>query len=103
MDLEMDRPLERIGGSNPELQRVWFLLLPRVLNRVVLDPPPCPRKGGGEVKEEIVARELIAEVKRPLRNFSTAGGLRHMLHFPFSIVRATVERAKKKHFRRNQQ
>ncbi len=50
----------------------------------------------GEVKEEIVVRELIAEVKRPLRNFSTAGGLRHMLHFPFSIVRTTVERAKKK-------
>lgn len=52
----------------------------------------------GEVQEEIVVRELIAEVKRPLRNFSTAGGLRHMLHFPFSIVRTTVERVKKKHF-----
>jgi MFS family permease len=53
-------------------------------------------KEAGWVKEKIVVRELIAEVKRPLRNFSTAGGLRHMLHFPFSIVRTTVERTKNK-------
>lgn len=41
----------------------------------------------GEVEEKIVARELISEVKRPIRNFSTAGGLRKMVQFPFSIVK----------------
>jgi MFS family permease len=50
----------------------------------------------GEVEEKIVIRELIAEVKRPLRNFSTAGGLRHMLQFPFSLIRTTVEKTKPK-------
>jgi MFS family permease len=50
----------------------------------------------GEVKEKIVIRELIAEVMRPLRNFSTAGGLRHMLQFPFSLIRTTVEKTKPK-------
>lgn len=56
----------------------------------------------GWVKEEIVVHELIAEVKRPLRNFSTAGGLRHMLHFPFSIVRTTGDRAKTREARKKQ-
>lgn len=56
----------------------------------------------GWVKEEIVVHELIAEVKRPLRNFSTAGGLRHMLHFPFSIVRMTGDRAKTREARKKQ-
>jgi MFS family permease len=54
----------------------------------------------GEIEERIVIRELIAEVKRPLRNFSTAGGLRHMLQFPFSLIRATVEKTKPKNPRR---
>ncbi|MGC9444110.1 MAG: MFS transporter [Candidatus Methanospirareceae archaeon] len=54
----------------------------------------------GEVEEKIVIRELIAEVKRPLRNFSTAGGLRHMLQFPFSLIRTTVEKTKPKNQQR---
>jgi len=41
----------------------------------------------GEVKEKIVIRELISEVGRATRNLSTAGGLRHMINFPFLIVR----------------
>jgi len=45
----------------------------------------------GEVKEKIVVKELISEVGRATRNLSTAGGLRHMVNFPFLIVR---------HFRR---
>nr|CBH37249.1 hypothetical protein BSM_07260 [uncultured archaeon] len=46
----------------------------------------------GEVKEKIVVRELISEVKRPIRNFSTAGGLRHMVQFPFSVVKPLKKR-----------
>jgi MFS family permease len=49
-------------------------------------------KEEGEVEEKIVVHELISEVKRPIRNFSTAGGLRHMVHFPFSIVRHSKKR-----------
>jgi len=41
----------------------------------------------GEVKEKIVIRELISEVGRATRNLSTAGGLRHLINFPFLIVR----------------
>ena len=46
-------------------------------------------KEEGEVEEEIIVSELISEVKRPLRNFSTAGGLYQMVQFPFSVVRTT--------------
>ena len=55
----------------------------------------------GEVEEKIVVRELISEVKRPIRNFSTAGGLRQMVQFPFSIVRTTFEKVEVKMNRRN--
>ena len=60
-------------------------------------------KEEGEVEEKIVVRELISEVKRPLRNFSTAGGLGHMVQFPFSIVRATFETVEERKNRRNRQ
>ncbi len=60
-------------------------------------------KEEGEVKEKIVVRELISEVKRPLRNFSTAGGLRQMVQFPFSIVRTTFVKVRVRKNRRNRQ
>jgi MFS family permease len=41
----------------------------------------------GEVEEKIVIQELTSEIRRPLRNLSTVGGLRQMIHFPLSIVR----------------
>ena len=44
-------------------------------------------KEEGEVEEEIVIRHLIAEVRRPLRNFSTAGGLIHMIQFPIIMFK----------------
>jgi MFS family permease len=45
----------------------------------------------GEVKEEIVAQELISEVMREMRNFSTAGGLRHLVEFPFVLLQEARE------------
>jgi len=51
-------------------------------------------KEEGEVEEKIVVRELISEVKRPLRNFSTVGGLRRMTQFPFSVVNYLKRRRK---------
>lgn len=38
----------------------------------------------GEAKEEVVIDELIAGVRRDMRNFSPAGGLRELVKFPFS-------------------
>jgi len=60
-------------------------------------------KEEGEVEEKIVVRELISEVKRPIRNFFTAGGLGHMVQFPFSIVRTTFEKVEVRKNRRNRQ
>ncbi|MBN1454828.1 MAG: MFS transporter [Methanomicrobia archaeon] len=58
-------------------------------------------KESGYVKEKLVVRELITEVKRPLRNFSTAGGLRFMIQFPLSLARTTVEKAIERKNQRN--
>lgn len=41
----------------------------------------------GEVEEKIVIHELATEIRRPLRNLSTAGGLRQMVVFPVSLMR----------------
>lgn len=41
----------------------------------------------GEVEERIVIHELVSEIRRPLRNLSTAGGLRQMIVFPMSLLR----------------
>jgi len=40
----------------------------------------------GEVEERIVIHELASEMRRPLRNLSTASGLRHMPAFPISLL-----------------
>jgi len=41
----------------------------------------------GDVEEGIGLDGLIAEIRRSLRPFSTVGGLRQMLHFPFGALR----------------
>jgi len=38
----------------------------------------------GEVKEHVVVDELVSEVRREMQNFSSAGGLRDLVKFPFS-------------------
>ncbi|HWQ95823.1 MAG TPA: MFS transporter [Candidatus Methylomirabilis sp.] len=45
----------------------------------------------GEVEEKIVVNELISEVRRDMRTFSTASGLRSMVQFPYSILIDTIE------------
>ncbi len=42
----------------------------------------------GEAKEQEIVDELIAGVRRDMRNFSPAGGLRDLVKFPFSSARA---------------
>ncbi|MCK9307372.1 MAG: MFS transporter [Methanoculleus sp.] len=46
----------------------------------------------GEAKEQEVVDELIAGVRRDMRNFSPAGGLRDFVKFPFSSVRSRREK-----------
>lgn len=41
----------------------------------------------GEVEEKVVIHELVSEIRRPMRNLSTAGGLRQMVVFPFSLLK----------------
>ena len=41
----------------------------------------------GEVDEKIVIHEVVSEIRRPMTSLSTAGGLRRILMFPFSVVR----------------
>ncbi|HZD44105.1 MAG TPA: MFS transporter [Methanomicrobiales archaeon] len=38
----------------------------------------------GEIDREILVQELLTQVRRDMRNFSTIGGLRYMLHIPLS-------------------
>lgn len=38
----------------------------------------------GEMDRSIVVHELVVQVRREMRNFSTVGGLRYMLHIPLS-------------------
>ena len=45
----------------------------------------------GEVEEKIVINEIISEVRRDMRSFSTASGLRSTMQFPFSVLRSTIE------------
>ena len=42
----------------------------------------------GEAKEQEIVDELIAGVRRDMRNFSPAGGLRDLVKFPFSAIRS---------------
>ena len=49
----------------------------------------------GEVKEKIVVSELLSELGRMTRSFSTAGGLRHITQYSFSIARSALRRQKK--------
>ena len=49
----------------------------------------------GEVEEKIVIQELLSEIKTQMRNFSTIGGLRQMVQFPFTVVKQMKKRKKK--------
>ncbi len=44
----------------------------------------------GEVEEEIVRAELFSEVRRSVRQVSTAGGLRYLTYFPFALLSGAI-------------
>jgi len=41
----------------------------------------------GEVRESIVIHEIIGMIRRPIRNFSTVGGLRYLMHHPLTTLK----------------
>lgn len=45
----------------------------------------------GEVEEKVVIHELLSEVRRGMRNFSTVGGLRYMIQLPLSTIRSSTK------------
>jgi len=48
----------------------------------------------GEVEEEVVVRELVAESRELVRNLSTAGGIRQMVQLPVSLFRQLTGKQK---------
>jgi MFS family permease len=75
---------------------VGVLLLLRIPRRTLLAPPPgrCPGRRGDEGGG--VVDELIAGVRRDMRNFSPAGGLRDLVKFPFSTARDRREKRRER-------
>ena len=49
-------------------------------------------KETGEVEEKVLVHELIVEMRKGMRSFSTANGLRQLTKFPFSVVRSNLEK-----------
>jgi hypothetical protein len=41
----------------------------------------------GEVKEEVVVKEMVSEVRKGIRNSVTTTGLQRMVEFPYSLMR----------------
>ncbi|NMG82976.1 MAG: hypothetical protein GIS02_02070 [Methanosarcinales archaeon] len=93
------KPGRRTGYSNIKPSTVGFFFLAFLIGIYSIHRLAMVKEEG-EVEEEIVINQLISEVERPLRNFSTAGGLYQMVQFPFSIVRTTFVKAKVRKNRR---
>lgn len=51
-------------------------------------------KEKGEVKGKVVIRELGFEIRKNMRSFSSAEGLRYMVQFPFSAIKSVKKKKK---------
>jgi len=49
-------------------------------------------KEGGEVTPRTFMHEFLLEIRRGVRNFSSAAGIHHMIHFPSFIYRHTIKK-----------
>jgi hypothetical protein len=45
----------------------------------------------GEVEESIIIHELFLEIRNPIRSFTTIGGLRKIIYFPFARLEKVFE------------
>ncbi len=50
----------------------------------------------GEVRKDVVFRQLMLEIKRPLLNFTKVGGFREIVEFPFSLIAEKREKNRQK-------
>jgi hypothetical protein len=73
--------LAAIGPLSQLLQLPSVILIEKIRNRRAIV------KEEGEVEENIVARELYAEIKSQIRVFSSIEGLRQMISFPLAAIR----------------
>jgi MFS family permease len=48
----------------------------------------------GKVEDKIKVNTLLSEVKNGIKTHSTIGGLRHMVYFPFWVIKTTFKRRK---------
>jgi len=48
----------------------------------------------GEVSESAVRQELVIEMRRMVRQASTAAGVRHLIYVPFALFRYVHQRAR---------
>ncbi|MFC1570611.1 MFS transporter [Candidatus Omnitrophota bacterium] len=53
-------------------------------------------KEEGEVEERVVFNELISETRKEFRNFTTIGGIRQMVNFPYTAFRYVSIKSKRK-------
>jgi MFS family permease len=53
-------------------------------------------KEEGEVEERVVFNELLSETRKEIQNFTTIGGLRQMVNFPFTAFRYITVKGKRK-------
>ena len=53
-------------------------------------------KEQGEVDEKIVFNELISETRKEIQNFTTIGGMRQMVNFPYTAFRYVKVKGKRK-------
>lgn len=51
-------------------------------------------KEEGEVSESVVRQELVIEMRRMVRQASTAAGVRHLIYVPFALFRYVHQRAR---------
>lgn len=68
---------------------IAFLIGVYAIHRLALVREP------GRAPESETAQGLVREVRRSMRSFSTFGGLRTLVQFPFSLVRDTYTRSKR--------
>ena len=85
-------PVQELVFVTLDLQRwEFFFLFAFILGLYSLHRLTAVQEEG-EAKEQEVFDELITGVRRDMRNFSSAGGLRDFVKFPFSSVKSGAAR-----------
>jgi MFS family permease len=87
MTLTWKSPLKELSFNTFNLQHWDFFFLLAFLIGIYSLYRLAKVHESGEVEESIVIHELISEISNPIRNFSTVGGLRKIIYFPFAHLK----------------